>query len=807
MEHKIKAPIYFIGNNKGKEIYAKGCNLHVGKEVFQMPYHIHGVYCDDTRIIGYGKYFVGAIFDGPAVNIFRCSSLVCIVWAIDNDIYALTSNGDIFALRNKLVKVYKLKSSLLCGGTDEKILYTGNLFGEIYSYKLCTNKIEELHDSVPVLISNKKRIHDGAIYNIYVDDDYIMTCSNDRSICVMDKDLNILHRVYNNKDRFFKCHPITDSKFITSMNRFSKNQSSDDELIYYYGVTDNGNLLIFCNNALCYKYEPHNGMVNCIYISEGALMCGFNSGMLQRKYIEEIEQVSVPYCYQLMYDQAVYNSFLGFKPNAVIELNDQVYIAKKDEILDNKMNVVLACDSPIIKLEHKMVVLTDKVLLTSENYRIVTKQYILRNVTAAKNGFIGTRAGYLLYDIYEIKISDDAITDILLYGDEIYLTSRDGCIYLLPNIFTEQKFTEKILNLCDLTQMKPHKIYRKRYSNDFIEGFLVLDSNIYTYSFSFNCLNLHSFTGSQSYFIDYRPKKYFFVNEYFYFIRKSNIFGMKLNREETIHEDLFIGSLITKKSLFLITENTIMTIVNAKIYDKYYTSEISVVTCFYDTIFVGSQNGQIKVLKEYNNRLWEIYESTIQTRILDINQYSYNGNNYILFFDGFGAITRMSLSIGYKLELLNRSNIFYTNSFYFTNNLYLSSSEGALYSFSGTCKITENAKRLHGCSQRKFVVVGNEEYLLSIGDDHRINCYDREFSLRKSLNCHTGSIVDLIVLEHKQVALSLSIDKTIVAFTIPSLNVIWKGRTNINKPRGLLNYEGFYVLGQGYERIDVMLDK
>lgn len=817
MECEFKGPINFIGEYNEKEIIVKGNVICIGNEMYNMPYQVHHIYTFSNHVIGYGKYFIGIINHNKKVKEYKCDSLVCRVWSYKNIFYAFTSNGIVYSLEEKLNKLCNLKYTMTCGNAFKRQLFCGNLFGYIYSYEInfksFNTEMKENHTQINPL---EKKIHDGTIYDINIFEKYVISCSNDRSICLMDFKLNLLFRVYNNKDRFFRCNLIIDSKFIEKLNNLKKNHDvkignfNFNEDIYYYGITDNGNLRIYQNNNLFYKYEPETAMIESIFVNNGILTCGYKSGIVQTKHIDKINKDEDFFANKKIKNEI--DTILGFKPKILQKINNSVYATKKNKlykVVNKTVEQIMQFDTPIINITHRNITLTDGIVFTSENYEKIEKKYELKNITATKDKFIGTRFGFLIYGLFSFKICDDALTGILILNNNVYISSRDGNIYFIFNFkapFHKIEIPHSKIMREDLISIKLDCIGKKKISNDFLEGLLLINNKIYSFSFSHNSLNIYSFTDKSSFYIGCKPKTYYFIEKTFYFQKKLLLYNFELNIKEQNHEDQFLGSLYTNDNLYLFTENYLLNIIDGKITDNQYCPEISVVKFLYDKIFVGSQSGKIHILQEYENKTWEIFQTNIKTRIIDINTYSTNNKRYIIVLDGFGVITKILIESDYPLEEIGQFKILFVHSFYFIDNLYLISSDGNLFSYNENESLPITyIKQLHQCAfvQTRSFKIDECNYFLSFGDDHKINCYDQNLIKIHSVIYHCGKIVDLLIIEGGRIAISLSIDKTVVAFSIPNLNLIWRKKIKVNNPKRLMQKNGLYILGQGYEIIKI----
>ncbi|KAM0673353.1 hypothetical protein GVAV_003042 [Gurleya vavrai] len=218
MLSSYEAPIFDIKNINNKLIYAKGHKIYFNNNEYTSKYNIHKIKITDDFIFGFGKFML-ILIDKKTFKIlyFKLNTWIADVCMMDNKICIAT-------LRGLVYKFEVSKYSFQNHNEPTKIQY-------IYKNERIKNKVQprttlffDINNIVSgtwdgtIQIKNKKaKIHDGTVYEIKKHKKLFISCSTDRSVCIFDKNFNIILKEYDLRNRIFKCGFITDKKAIEKL--------------------------------------------------------------------------------------------------------------------------------------------------------------------------------------------------------------------------------------------------------------------------------------------------------------------------------------------------------------------------------------------------------------------------------------------------------------------------------------------------------------------------------------------------------------------------------------------------------------
>ncbi|EJW01844.1 hypothetical protein EDEG_03673 [Edhazardia aedis USNM 41457] len=170
---------------------------------------------------------------------------------------------------------------------------------------------------------------------------------------------------------------------------------------------------------------------------------------------------------------------------------DKIY-SEENKFVISDPKLIFAFESPITHINQKSITTTKSIYLANKTKGI--KKYLLHNITASCESFICTKNGFLIFENYKIRISNESLTDIQIKDKCIYLTSRNGNIYFL-NFYNNLPTISNVFQInimdCDFNKIEitydwkalkeydkdKYVLYYKTIDTINIDGFITVDFN------------------------------------------------------------------------------------------------------------------------------------------------------------------------------------------------------------------------------------------------------------------------------------------------------------------------------------------
>lgn len=774
--------------------------LYYANKEYKMPYNIDKYRKFPDYIFAYGKYFIFILSRRTEnYSIFKINSWVANIKYYNQEVQFITLRGYLYSISNinclpnndiqpKLIK--KFKFSLTCA-----IFYKNRLYSGSWDGKLRINKKEI-------------QIHDGTIYDIKVRKNIIATCSTDRSICII-KHRNILYRVYDYRNRIYKCGFVENKIFIRRIHDLNKIKSwsfsyeRKKHPIYYYSITECGKIRFYMNDQIIYEYDTKEFGIENIYIICDCFYIYFRNGSVRSHSIPSFQMLGQAELFIIDKNEAIIyydKKIMGatIKCKVIQKCEDTLFCAhtnKLYKINNNEAVIVNSFESAIIKIEHDAIICIDRIYFTKNEHKEIKKVYLVRNITSHYRKYFGTRKGDLIFKNLRIKISQDAITGIKTIENKIFLSSRDGFIYVLDKLEIEElakinrvndsEPKNKIYEWGQLIKVNINYLGKKYITNDFLEGIVDYNESFFTFSLSENKVHIHTLTNTTSIEIGFKPKRYFIDEKTFYFIKENKLYSVNLKLEKLCHNQDYMHFIETSHGNFYCTNTFIEYKIYTKTIDKLICPGISTTKNHLDLLFIGTLTGIFKVLKIEKNIVFEVYSRDFSGRIMDLIYY-----NGIILLDSFGNIHFSD--IHYNFYKTINFGILMTTINIFNDKIYLGTGNGVIYILNDFNLNILHSK--HDCSINKIININDK--IASIGDDHRLIIDDI------IINEHSGPIVDIINCPDDKIFFTLSIDKFVRVFNY-DYEVIQKLKTCIYNPKKLcFDDNSLMVIGSGVEKLN-----
>lgn len=763
--------------------------------------------------------------------------------SFDKNLHILLYNGiflsySLFEASLKLnEKIQIFDKTIISAKVYENMVYIGS-FDSIYKINLDKSK------NIDAFCF--KNIHSGRIFDLFLCNSVILSCADDRSICLNGEKIIqeytdyffhvefVNNKIYTlNRDGYFRVYQknIETLNFDLEYCKFFGNSALESMFIYneiVYIGTKGGNIYKIQENILELIFGPK---ILCPGLQKICEVKGdvklYESGIIYQNGFIEFENwhFKVP---TKPIDCEIYN-------NLFFLLYSHAVVVVENNFIKTQINYEIQYDTQN-KIFSRISIYKDLIYLYNCNFTYilcircfdVIRIIECRNINVIKNGILGTKFGCIISGDDFVKVSENSIKDIYIENENIYILDSQNVIFK-----TEKASLNKFEGHCCLKV--PRNTEESNIQDILIENWNSFKNNNHQFQkpvvysdvkvfdeVQLNFLKFLDIPGKTSILYNKIEKtvsqnecnvaRYHKMNAF-----KSNTLFSYRNYENIkniVHTGLINGvnnfycasnGLIEKFSNFnecKITTN----------FFNFTSSEL-----FSELKVLGTEHGQLFLID--NMKL--IDSMTLIGAIIGIFT-----NNCMLFaFTRSGFIYSIEISHGLmfirkKLDINEKITCHYQNLICLSNGqvfsldndltphliqkteFYITAIYKNLISFSGCIAYVEDAE-----SSRKELFRRNANIIreangcfFAAGDDQSVVKFDHEFKELAKAIPHSSQIFDIICVD--QIIYTLSSDMRICALD-HKLNIIKYSKHSVRNPK-FLEYKApasLLVYGESIEMI------
>ncbi|KAM0677986.1 hypothetical protein BDAP_001466 [Binucleata daphniae] len=660
------------------------------------------------------------------------------------------------------------------------------------------------------------KIHAGTIFDISCYNDNIITCSTDRSVCILNKKFDILLQIYDYRNRIFRCGFVTNTSFVEKLlynNEMTpKHNIKNQEALIFYILTECGNLRIYYEREVIYDYKDLDVNITSVSFYNNSLYLGYDDGSVEEKKIMQCMYITKAdlFCVNnddiiVYHNKQIKNVKIDIKINKVFaSKSGKIYFTSYNTLYVLKNNtycVVNKFAEAIINIYENAIVFAQNIVFTSLCYKEIIEQYNVKNVTSNYKNFFGTRDGFLRYKNIQYKISDDAITGICEKNDNIYLSCRDGHVYILC-----AKYINAMINKYTNQQITLTPTFRRKYiSTHFLEG-LFVDIDIFTYYFANNCLIVASFFAKECYYIGFKPKHFAITIDKFYYTKNDELYCVDLDRKKIKIANDFTHCCYNNenKMMCVSTPYHIFFYVNDHISDRLEICEVSVIKTIENKNVVGTLKGRIYFCVYYNNMIVENTCIDTKERVIDLEISKLENKSYLVYLLGNNSIHFVSFDKHESKSIAKVQHKHTYTALHMIRNkvIFMARVDGSIEMLDWDKKEVKKWINVSTMVIHKIAYVECIQKFVIICNDHTFAIVDKQCKI-ETISNHTGPIIDFVLIDNVFIA-TLGIDKRLHFVSLHDYTVKQAIKTSVYKPACLVKKDGdLYVFGCGYERYSI----
>lgn len=803
MKKDCCAPVYDIAVVDDKLAYAQGNKIHFDGTAYACDYNMHKLRSYGSYIFGIGKYTINI------VNTKTKEHTICQTNTWVGDVNMAGDLVIVYTLRGESYKIDM--KSIQHGGNiaiDKKQMSYTNKNKTFTA--MCAYNNDVLCGSWNGCVTyNKKehKIHAGTIFDINFCSNYIITCSTDRSVCVLNTKFDKVLQIYEYRSRIYKCGFVTSA----SLAEYGI-QTMQTSSVLFYTLTECGKLRIYCNKDVVYEHKDLDASITAVCVYKNAIYIGYDDGTVEQakshicKYLgkadlfcanndmimqyhdNKIDNVAVNY--------KIYKLFVSKTNNVYFAAYKSLYMLQSDKAV-----LVREFAKKINNVYDNAVVFADTIMFTTPCYTQTIQEYSAKNVTSCYKDFFGLRNGTVWYKKIEFVVSKDAITGICEKDADLYMSCRDGYVYIVgTKTIQDAIYKHKDKKVSIKLQTK-----RKYITTQFLEG-LFVDKDVYTYYFANNCLVVSSFTVKKSYKIGFRPKRYVLTKDKFLYVKNDDLYSVDIDKRQQRMQASYKHGCYSQanKKMYLCTPYHIFLFANNCLIDRLEIHDISVIQTIDKYVVVGTLQGQLHVCEDYNNMIVEVAQFDVEERVLDICVDIVANKLRIVYLLSSNALCVAcydgeNVTMMHKMQKTRQYTTVHMTK---EKSICIGSSNGYIAKYSIDKKTVQDCTKVGTMVIHKIVHIADAQIHIVASDDHTIAIVDKKGNC-KTIACHSGPVTDFALHNNKYV-IALGSDKTISVVDVDSSAVVKTMRTCVYKPAFLvINNDILHIFGCGRETHDM----